>query len=76
MDKRLIQLIRHALSEYKMAFHSDDEGNSIDLVDIVTPETDDDISGGEVELDLLAEHIADYLSVLQQHPKQSGGGGE
>lgn len=66
MDKRLIQQIRHALSEYKMAFQSDVEGGSIDLVDVVTPETESDISNGEIELDLLAEHIADYLQFIPE----------
>jgi len=45
-------------------FHQDNEnGGTLDLVDVVTPAWEDSIAEGETELDMLAEHIVNYLEL-------------
>jgi len=50
-----------ALRKYRCQYMRDDEGNGIEIVDVMTPQWDPTILTGEKELELLAEHIADEL---------------
>lgn len=75
--KRLHAQIRYALGCYKMHQQINGNGDTIDLVDVVTPPMEDNIAEGQIELDALAEHLVDYIedyvkAAVDQQPPTKG----
>jgi hypothetical protein len=50
--------VDQALKSYRCQYTQDADGEPLDLVDVLTPPEDADISRGRQEMELLAEHIA------------------
>jgi hypothetical protein len=57
-------IILEVLKGYRCQFSIDDEGDGLDLVDILSPFTT--IKEGNMELELLADHIEDALTNLDR----------
>ena len=55
------QLIIKALKEYNCQYHVDYDGENLPLVDLLTPDKDWTISDGILEMELLADHIANVI---------------
>ena len=51
------QRVARALRSYRCQHTRDDDGDALDLVDVLTPPGAADIADGKRELELLAEHI-------------------
>lgn len=60
MDSTATEILE-ALKNYRCQYTQDEHGEGIPLVDLITPEIDTDIARGQMEMELLAEHIADEL---------------
>jgi hypothetical protein len=60
-------VILAALQGYRCQYTRDEDGNGIDLVDLLSPFTCD-IKEGRLELELLADHIDTTLTDLDRYP--------
>lgn len=55
--ERIANIIKESLSSYRLQYIKDEEGDSLHLVDVLTPDYEDNITMGLQEIDHLADHI-------------------
>lgn len=55
---RLLEILK----DYTCQYHQDEDNDALQLVDVLCHHEDDTVNRGKMEMELLAEHIAECLS--------------
>lgn len=63
MEIETIDVLR-ILRDYRCQYTFDENQDGIELLDMITPPRDSEISRGLLELELLADHIANGLNLI------------